>query len=397
MDDFLADQTLGDALDTKGFTLSPELSRSKLIESTPTEPNDAVLRLLDATSVSLGQEPGTNEALLKYDFYAHFPNKDGALAALLGKELNAPFGKPSAAGSLAKALLRAKALDSNLRVNWSNSKREIFTGRNKLISNSEGLELPQNSDFKGEILSIFIRANPRLRVKELRNSPMRTLSRATLKTQSVLPLDCLDHGVTGYFSGRSKPFSAMQAYYWSEPDWEHQSFDLDLWKGPHSQIDPQSWLLNKRESKKMLFFRWKPSYRKPTILHHSLNGEISTGAKSCRAIFWFGPSDTPCRVHFLSQGVFSDPVNFGGPRGLNAAIIWPTLKHDIWGTAVVRDDEFEKAMDWTRKQAGAATDVLRKNLEAILSGILDSGCVPQLYQEEVISRLRQDWSKKFSF
>ena len=209
-------------------------------------------------------------------------------------------------------------------------------------------------------------------------------------TTVVLPLESLSRELSGYFDYRTKPFAPIYAY--AEVENEQEAcFSVDLWKGPYSKPDSSTLLLDRKKPGSFLFLRWRPDYGRPTFLHHNLGGDVKFGLMKCKAIFWIETSDDPARVHFHQDGLFYDPVQIDGPRGLQGVVIWPGLSSDLWGTRLVEDQAYEAAVRWAQERVVATADCLCKNLGQVLERIDSSNLLKKSYRQETLERLRQRW------
>ena len=150
--------------------------------------------------------------------------------------------------------------------------------------------------------------------------------------------------------------------------------------------------LDKQKGGKFLFLRWRPNYGCPTFLHYNLSEKHAFGEQTCRATFWVQTTTSPATIHFYSNGVFSDPVIVDGPTGLVGVVLWPGLTHDIWGTKLVENDDYTKALKWTLDQVKATQDCLANNLEKVIERVQDSNLLKKSYVDETLARMKTLWA-----
>ena len=210
----------------------------------------------------------------------------------------------------------------------------------------------------------------------------------------MLPFESFSASASGYFNYRSKPFTAIRAYAPTPSDWKDECLHLDLWDGPYKRLDPQTFCLRKKEPGRFLFLRWKASYGRPTFLHHNLSEKLVFGKQTYIATFWIQTIDSPATIHFYSNGVFSDPVTVDGPLGLVGIVLWPGLTHDLWGTALVKNEAYAQALAWTDQQVEATSVCLANNLEAVLERVQSSDLIGRSHLAETIHRMRSLWGRR---
>ncbi len=365
MDNFLHRQAVGDTVDSEiGFTLSPEKAREKILHSIPQAPPETVFRLLDAALLDLGYNPtermyyraptdfNLNIELFRVHLTDFGPKRCRALLA----ELREPFSADRGLRRLAQAVFIAAGSGETVALSFSGAglslpKTVRFTSSN--------LEVPENFQVHAA-QHATLEFSPKYTGRRSLNSYPSHLNSLSRKLQifprspeSILPMESLIGPVGGYFSGRSNPFTAIRSYARAPVEEQGQAMQCNLWDGPYTQLDTSTIVLNKKREGRFLFLRWRPDYGRPVILHHSLDADLTFGPQTCKGTFLVTTSDEPARIFFLSERIVADPVEVEGPRGTFGMVVWPGLRHDLWGTKLVKDVAFEEAVAWAQTQVNA--------------------------------------------
>lgn len=235
-------------------------------------------------------------------------------------------------------------------------------------------------------------------------------NRSILNSYRASPIggcyDALDHYVKlrlsdqpvqvaeGFFSYRVRPFTAIRTYVASD-----KGFLLDLCKTPSTPyiaLDEHTLSLGPPDSKSFLF-RSVFSEASNTLLHHFVGTPVRLGKQAYKAIFWISSSDRPAQVHFYSTSMLSDPVPVKGPAGFDGMVFWPELTFDLWGSQLVRNDAFEKAIVWAQEQVQVTSRILAKNIQLILQHLREGQLMAnRSYYAETAQRVQLLWGQEGS-
>ncbi len=401
MDHFLREQTTGRVLDTNNeFTISRTKARTQTLASAPREGLGTFYRLLDAALRGLGRTPAnciTYRRSTRYSasyFRVEIPEVSPEQLEAFVEELRAPFGGDSNLRRLAQAVLIAATNDYKVDLSFPRKLLMLAEKPNSFALGPNSLEVPDNLDVSNshslclEILHIGFS------YPVYKEGLSRSLSESAHNVpERILPLESLSPSVSGFFEGRVHPFTAIRSYaYQTEETQASPCLSLDLWNGPYSQVDSSTAVLDEKPSTGFFFLRWRPNYGRPTMVHHGLESPLRFGPKQCRGSFMISPTDSPAEVLFFSQGIVSDPVRIEGPQGFTGLVCWPGLKFDLWGTQLVRDDNFDTAVAWAQEQAKATADCLAQYLEHVIDRVCNSQLLKaNYYADEVASRMRALW------
>lgn len=104
-------------------------------------------------------------------------------------------------------------------------------------------------------------------------------------------------------------------------------------------------------------------------------------------------TDQSPRVYYYSHGMVSDPVNVEGPRGLTGLVVWPGLTFDIWGSRLVQNAAYEKALEWAQAQVDATAQCLSDNLALVTERLEQSNLTKSSYLDETLGRIRSYWQR----
>ena len=337
MDRFLDDQSIGKVVDTKNsFTVDRSRSRRKLLESIPKTSFETLFRLLDSAAwqadISVTRTvyhtAGSKHSSPLLCFSWAVASIEFKKALL--DEIRRPFGPPSAAATLARAIFLCTGLGGTAVVRFTDGIMNSLQGLNHFSLSKDTLDIPENFPEPGQPgLSIYFGdlSYSYDSFGDYRTSVDRALYSLLKQPHQVLPLESMTREVSGYFDYRTKPFTAIRSYARLQ-DESKNSLSFDFWDGMYSKIDEKTLLLERKEKGKFLFLRWRPNYGRPTFLQHCLNGSFEYGKGEFMATFWVETTDKSAEVSFFSQSMVSDPVKVKGPAGLRGLVIWPDLKFD---------------------------------------------------------------------
>ncbi len=309
---------------------------------------------------------------------------------------NVDFGWTDNVGRYTRAIFRAVQLGARVSVNWSDNVLTSALGLSSgLVLDKGQLNLPESVE-TGSWKGLFIYIFPASIVGGLsshRTSLARTVYRSCKHPERLLPLEAASNSVKGYFDYRTKPFTPIRSYAFldSNSNSDEEGMLVDVWDGPYSSVDDSTVLLDTKKPGKFLFFRWRANYGRPTFLHHSLDSDFAFGEQKCKATFWVETTDSGANVQFYSNGVVSDPVSVKGPPGLVGLVMWPGLTFDLWGTALVRNEEYERAFTWAQDRVDRTAQCLRENLDEVTIRLERSSLIKRSYTEETLKKIRGLW------
>ncbi len=113
--------------------------------------------------------------------------------------------------------------------------------------------------------------------------------------------------------------------------------------------------------------------------------------KKAKAIFSVYLDDGPAQIDLFSRGHTLETLPWPeGPPGLFGVVCWPELKTDLWGQKFLRDEEFEKAVDWIRQQVAHLKNDLHLLSPKLKTEIL-ANRTKKAYRNEVAKRIQRLW------
>lgn len=401
MDNFLEEQKGGEIVETGAtFTLAPERSREKILASIPKVDWGGVLRLLDAGVAAWGYRPSEVLSFHRQGRYSaehialNLPDAGDERIKQLLSELRLPFTAKGGATILAQALLQAASKGASAEFFWSSSLVQTVFAKNCLVLSRRTLRVPEElPEVSGGRLSIEITGLTSFSdYKRYRQAMAGRLHDLLAKPEELLPLESCAKETAGYWDYRTRPFTAIRTYARWPSHQPEGGLQLNLWKGPYTELDAHTAALNSKQGSRFLFLTWRPDYGRPTLLHHSVDAPLEFGPQRCRATFWVSSEDRPARVMFYSAPTLSEPVTVRGPSGLNGIVIWPGLTFDMWGSKLVANVELEKAMTWTQERIDLTAQKLSSNIDLVCQRLSEGNLVKSgAYTSEVVQKARQLW------
>lgn len=377
------------------FTIKPSLAREKIVASIPIVDKYTILRLLDAGVAEWGYLPSK---VTKVSWWINLvqvrlPNAGKNRIATLIEELEQPFSRRLGATRLAQAVFLAAKTHFTVMAYLGSSYIPIAYRQPDIQFVSDDLKVPKKlrsyDDFL--FLQFFHLANSSI-LNSYRASPIGgchdALDHYVKLKLSDQPVQVSD----GFFSYRVKSFTAIRTYVASD-----EGFLLDLNETsstPYIALDEHTLALGPPDSKSFLFRNVFSEASRTTLLHHFIGTPVRLGKQAYKAIFWVSSSDRPAQVHFYSTSMLSDPVAVKGPAGFDGMVFWPELTFDLWGSQLVRNDAFERALVWAQDQAQVTSRILAKHIQLILQHLREGRLMAnRSYFAETAERVQLLWGQ----
>lgn len=380
------------------FTIKPSLAREKILASRPIVDIYTILRLLDAGLAEWGYLPSKVTKFLWgiKAVQVRLPYAGKNRIATLIEELEQPFSRRLGATRLAQAIFLAAKKDFTVIAYLGSSYIPVSFRQPDIQFFADDLKVPKKLRSYDDLLLLHFHL---------------FASSSILNSYRASPIggchDALDHYVKlrlsdqpvqvaeGFFSYRVKPFTAIRTYVASD-----EGLLLDICETPYIPyiaLDEHTLSLGPPDSKSFLFRNVFSEASSSTLLHHFIGTPVRLGKQAYKAIFWVSSSDRPAQVHFYSTSMLSDPVPVKGPAGFDGMVFWPELTFDLWGSQLVRNDAFEKALAWAQDQVQVTSRILAKNIQLILQQLREGQLMAnRSYFAETTQRVQLLWGQERS-
>lgn len=363
LDQFIKKQRKGRLTDVgSDFTIDPKLSRKKLLSTPPVcDPLDTV----------------------------------NLLQRALIEELRHPFGPESPVSTLAKAIFRLTLLDIVVCLFWGHSAYNPFKYMfPKLQLNKKNLLIPDDlQGTKTQGLHVLLGCEKVIPPSQCKDHLCEHVYRLIRPGEEHSPMSSFSKNSSEFFAERTRPFVALRTYASHSAELvKTEQFKIEIKEQFYENIDPRTLLIKKLPKRFDHALHGTLSPPAPTIVHHHLDSDLTCAPHSYHATFLVTSSDRPAHVHLISDYGVSPAIRIEGPPGLYGLAIWPGLKRDIWGTRVIKDGNYERALEWIDEQVQSTSAVLNSRRPEIFHRLEASDLIDRAKKNELFEKMEQQWT-----
>ncbi|MGE0487908.1 MAG: hypothetical protein AB7S38_01705 [Vulcanimicrobiota bacterium] len=386
MDSFLKEARRGGRAESGGeFTVTGGEARRKLLDSAPPTPAGGYLVLLRDALRQAGFEPG--HVMITQAEQGRLIGVRLALSggpALLNqpsvvyRALEAPFSRPEPAlNQFTRFAFWAVGLGGNLRYEFRGPE-----GRGEFSLLALGGDAPSKTcPLPNQADEVRIELSPH------------PLPDYAPLSRLVTNAEWLCHEPVSLWPGESlrppgaassslavgaRPCNLLQTFF------EGEGLAVNIQGDTYQALRPGLYSLHPKPERQFFFLRWRPDYGRPAWLQQ-FDGQ-PFGQRRCRAVFWVAMTRRPAEVALSPGDYFSESSPLEGPPGLAGRVVWPGLKRDVWGYRLVRDEAFERAIEWCTSIGHEMAATIKSHLQDLLDQIAASN----LWRASLRERLRQE-------